>query len=116
MTAARPWPLILALLLQGGVYLAWLTQGRFVLATLLVFVAPPLLLALSALGRWRHARYLSSVAALGWFSHGVMRAWTDHPDNAPAWAALLLALLIIALASGRSARARLASRRKPTAH
>ena len=90
--------------------------GLFVLATLLVFVAPPLLLALSALGRWRHARYLSSVAALGWFSHGVMRAWTDRPDNAPAWAALLLALLIIALASGRSARARLASRRKPTAH
>lgn len=116
MKSARRWPLAVALALQGSLYLAWLTHGRFALATLLVFAVPPLLLAASAIAGWRHARYLSSVAALGWFSHGVMRAWTDHPDSTFAWAALLLALLIIALASGPGARARLASRRKPTAH
>lgn len=112
----RPWGLICILLLLAALYAGWLGSGRNGLASLLVFSAPPVLLAIALACRWRHAAYWSSVAALGWFSHGVMRAWTDRPDNLPAWAALLLALLVIALASGPAARARLASKRKPAPH
>jgi len=114
--APRPWLLITTLLLLAAVYVGWLGSGRHALASLLVFATPPLLLALALIGRWRHAGYWSSVAALGWFSHGVMRAWTDHPASLPAWAALLLALLVIALASGPAARARLASRGQRARH
>lgn len=112
----RPWWLIASLLALAVLYAGWLGHGRHALASLLVFALPPLLLAGLLLARWVQARYWCSVAALGWFSHGVMRAWADRPDSLPGVAALVLALLVIALASGPAARARLASRRKPPAH
>lgn len=108
----RPWWLVGSLLVLAALYAGWLGSGRHAVASLLVFALPPLLLAGLLLARWVQARYWCSVAALGWFSHGVMRAWTDHPDSLPGVAALALALLVIALASGPAARARLASRRK----
>lgn len=116
MSRAQRWSLIAALLAQAGLYALWLGNGRHAAAALLVFALPPALLALATFSRWRHAGYCSSVVALGWFSHGVMRAWTDHPHSMPAWAALLLALLIITVASGPAARARLASRRARHTH
>ena len=112
----RDMVLAASLALLAGLYAWWFHADRHLLAVALVFVAPPALLLLGVLAQRAAARFWAGVFALFWFSHGVMRAWTDRPDNAAAWAALLLALLIIALASGRSARARLASRRKPTAH
>lgn len=114
--SARPWWLIASLLLLAAVYAGWLGNGRHAVASLLVFALPPLLLAGLLLAHWQQARYWCSVVALGWFSHGVMRAWTDRPDSLPGVATLTLALLVIALASGPAARARLASKRKPPAH
>ena len=99
------------LLLLAALYLMWLMDGRYPTATLLVFVLPPVALATAALSGWRLAGYWSSVLALGWFSHGVMRAWTDAPALLqPLWA-IILSLAIIAVGSGPAARARLAARR-----
>ena len=100
------------LLLLAGLYCSWLTGGRQPAAVLAIFVAPPLLLGAASLLGWRLAGYWSSIAALGWFSHAVMRAWTDRPGALPAWTAMLLALAIIATASGPAARARLQQRRQ----
>ena len=93
-------------------YAGWMHKDPDAVAALLVFAGPPLLLAALAARRWRHAGYSASVLALGWLSHGVMRAWTDHPDSLPAWCVLLLALAIITVASGPAARARLQHRRQ----
>ena len=47
-----------------------------------------------------------AVLALGWFSHGVMSAWS-HPETALlAWVEIALSLLVIALASLPGLRAR----------
>lgn len=110
MTARR----LLALLLAGlGLaYALWLGRGPQPLAALLVFALPPLLLAAAALAGWRRAGFTASVLALAWFSHGVMRAWTDPPPALPAWTVLGLALAVIAVASGPAARARLRGRRR----
>ena len=99
------------LLLLAALYLIWLMDGRYPAATLLVFVLPPVALSIAALCGWRRAGYWSSVLALGWFSHGVMRAWTDAPEVLPALGAIVLSLAIIAVGSGPAARARLAARR-----
>ena len=99
------------LLLLAALYLMWLMDGRYPTATLLVFVLPPVVLATAALSGWRLAGYWSSALALGWFSHGVMRAWTNAPALLPALCATVLSLAIIAVGSGPAARARLATRR-----
>ena len=59
---------------------------------------------------WRLAPFWSGVCALGWFSHGVMSAWS-HPETARlAWVEILLSLLVIALASLPGLRARFGRR------
>lgn len=60
---------------------------------------------------WRKAGFWASVLALGWFSHGVMSAWS-HPET--RWLALIeiaLALLVIFSASLPGLRARFGKRR-----
>lgn len=99
------------LLLLAGLYLVWLMGSKHPEAVLLIFVAPPLALGIASLLGWRLAGYWSSVLALGWFSHGVMRAWTDAPDLLQPLAAIVISLAIIAAGSGPAARARLAARR-----
>lgn len=111
MSAPARWPLALLLFALAALYAVWLGGARDTAAVMAVFVAPPLLLGIARLAGWTRAGYWSSVCALGWFSHGVMRAWTDHPHSLAAWAALLLSLLVIVLASGPAARARIAFRR-----
>ncbi len=64
-----------------------------------MFTAPPLALAIAVRLGWRKAGFWASVLALGWFSHGVMSAWS-HPET--RWLALIeiaLALLVIFSAS-----------------
>ena len=99
------------LLLLAGLYLVWLMGSKHPEVVLTVFVAPPLALGVASLLGWRLAGYWSSVLALGWFSHGVMRAWTDAPDLLHPLSAIVLSLAIIAVGSGPAARARLAARR-----
>lgn len=105
------WPLALVLFCLALLYARWLGGGADNAAVMTVFVAPPLLLGACRLAGWQRAGYWSSIAALGWFSHAVMRAWVDPAPALAAWAALLLSLLAIALASGPAARARIAYRR-----
>jgi len=108
--------LALALLLLGGVFAAWFADDRHWLASHLVFTLPPLALAIALLA-WRSARarlaFWSSVLALGWFSHGVMSAWS-HADSAPwSWLEILLAIVIVFAASLPGLRARFGRRRAP---
>jgi len=88
-----------ALLALAGLFAAWFL-GRGHLATaLVVFIAPPLLLAAGVFAGNRLAIFFSGVLGLLWFSHGVMEAWAGPSNRLFACAEILLALAIIALAS-----------------
>ncbi len=100
-----------ALLALAALYLAWFHDGRNLIAALLVFVLPPLLLALPAWRGGRRAAFWAGVLALFWFSHGVMAAWTDPRQRLFAWAEILLALGVIATSSWPGLRARFGRRR-----
>ena len=97
-----------ALLALAALFAAWFL-GRGHLATaLVVFIAPPLLLAVGVLRGSRVAGFCSGVLGLLWFSHGVMEAWSNPAYRWLALAEVLLALAIILLASwpGLAARRR----------
>ncbi|GAB3058536.1 DUF2069 domain-containing protein [Stenotrophomonas tumulicola] len=107
--------LVVALLLLGAVFAIWFANDRHWLASQLLFTAPPLLLGLGLL-TWRSARprlaFWSSVLALGWFSHGVMSAWS-HRDSMPwSWLEILLAVTVIFAASLPGLRSRFGRRRR----
>lgn len=95
-----------ALLALAALFAAWLL-GRGHLATaLVVFIAPPLLLAIGVLRGSRLAGFWSGVLGLLWFSHGVMDAWSDPSVRPFALLEIVLAVVVIFLASwpGLSAR------------
>ncbi len=108
MTPARP--LALALFALTAVHVGWFWHDRHALAAMLVFAAPPALLGLLAWRGWTRAGLTAGLLALLWFSHGVMVAWTRPQERMFAFAELLLALVIIYLASMPGLRARF---RKP---
>ena len=107
--------LVATLLMLSAVFAIWFANDRHWLASHLVFTAPPLLLGVGLL-IWRSARprlaFWSSVLALGWFSHGVMSAWS-HRNSMP-WSCLeiLLAIAVIFAASLPGLRARFGRRRR----
>ncbi|MEE7548878.1 DUF2069 domain-containing protein, partial [Xanthomonas sp. Kuri4-1] len=81
--------LVGALLALAALYAGWFHDDRHRLAALLVFALPPLLLAV--LAPWhRQARFWAGVLALGWFSHGVMSAWSHPPTRTLAWLEIAL--------------------------
>lgn len=109
-----PRPLLaLMLLALSALFGWWFRDDRHVLATLLVFTAPPLVLAIGARLGSRLAVFWSGVLALGWFSHGVMTAWSHPEVRLYGWVELLLALAIVLTSSWPGLRARLG--RKPKA-
>jgi uncharacterized membrane protein len=101
-----------ALLALAALYLGWFAGDRDRLAAWLVFALPPLLLAPLA---WRgaRARFWAAVLALGWFSHGVMSAWSHPGTRALALAEIALALLVIGCASGPGMAARFGRSKPP---
>ncbi|WP_313318346.1 DUF2069 domain-containing protein [Stenotrophomonas sp.] len=105
---ARDLLLALALALLAGLYGWWFRADRHLVAVLLVFVAPPVLLLLGVLAQRASARFWAGVLALFWFSHGVMSAWSHRDTALYAWAEIALALLIVALVSVPGMRARFA--------
>lgn len=103
--------LVASLAALTGLYLFWFGTGRDPWAALAVFAAPAAALALAALRGWRRAGFWSGVLALGWFSHGVMVAWTRAPERLFAVAEIVLALVVVFAASLPGLRARFSGRR-----
>lgn len=112
MMRAMPTIVSIALLSLAVLYLAWFRDDPQRLASWLVFALPPLLLGSIA---WRSplARFWAAVFALGWFSHGVMSAWTQPAHRGFAAGEIGLALLVIGAASWNGLRARFAGTSQP---
>ncbi len=111
MTAApsRRW-LAAALVVLALTYLGWFWQDKHFLATVIVFVLPPLLLAAGVLAGRRTPPFWAGVLGLGWFSHAVMVAWSRPAEAGFAWTALLLSLVIVLASSWPGLRARFGRR------
>ncbi|MGH8053194.1 MAG: DUF2069 domain-containing protein [Stenotrophomonas sp.] len=103
--------LSLALLLLAALFAWWFRADRQLVAVLLIFVAPPLLLLAGVLAQRAVARFWAGVLALFWFSHGVMNAWAYRDVALYAWAEIALSLLIVALVSVPGVRARFARKK-----
>lgn len=101
--------LLAALFALVGLYVFWFANDPW--PALLVFAAPPLLLALAA---WRgsgRAAFWAAVLALFWFSHGVMVAWTRPLESGLASIEIMLSLVVIFAASLPGLVARFGGRR-----
>ena len=103
--------LVAALFALTVLFAAWFRADKYLLASLLVFVAPPLLLALASLRGGRRAPLWAGVLALFWFCHGVMAAWSRPAEAAYAWAEIVLSLVVIAASNGPALRAKFGRRR-----
>ena len=103
--------LIAALSALAALFAVWFRSDKHLLASLLVFVAPPLLLALASLRGGRRAPLWAGILALFWFCHGVMAAWSRPAEAGYAWAEIVLSLLVIAAANGPALRAKFGGRR-----
>lgn len=102
--------LITALLGLVALYAVWFHDDKHRIASLLVFAAPPLLLALGALARRRTAPFWAGVFALAWFSHGVMSAWTHPETRVFALIEVALALVVVFAGNAGGLRARFGKR------
>ena len=102
------------LLALAATYAGWFAGDRHGGLALLVFALPPALLALWAAFASARAAFWAGVLALGWFSHGVMLAWSE--PGVRGWAMLVVALSvgIILVANLPGLRARF-GRRPPHA-
>jgi len=103
--------LLAALPTLGLLYLIWFRHDAQWLAALVVFVLPPLALALGVWLRRARATFWTGVAALGWFAHAVMAVWVQPEVRALAWAVIGLSVLIVVAASLPGLHARFARRR-----
>lgn len=103
--------LIAALLALAAVFVAWFAPQPSPRAALAVFALPPVLLAAAALRGSRKAAFWAGVFALGWFSHGVMVAWSRPEERGHAIAEIVLALVIIFAGNFPGLRARFARKR-----
>jgi len=112
--AGSAWRRVLAgaLVALTALYLLWFGGMRSPWASLLVFAVPAAALALAVLRGWRAGGFWSGVFALGWFSHGVMVAYTRAPERLFAMAEIVLALVVVFAASIPGMQARF-SKRKP---
>ena len=102
--------LIVALIVLTGLYLLWFGGLPSPAAALMVFALPPAALAMAALRGWRQAGFWAGVCALGWFSHGIMVAWTRAPERVFASVEIVLALVVVFAASIPGMRARFAKK------
>jgi len=98
--------LVCALLALTGLYLLWFGGMPSPWAALLVFAVPAAAVAIAVLRGWRAAGFWSGVFALGWFSHGIMVAYTRAPEWLFASAEIVLALVVVFAASIPGMKAR----------
>lgn len=97
-----------ALLALAVLFAGWFRSDKHLLAAMLVFALPPVLLLGGVLANKAVARFWAGVLALFWFSHGVMSAWSHPETMVLAWIEIVLALLIVTLVSLPGMRARFA--------
>jgi uncharacterized membrane protein len=86
-------------------FAAWF-GSRHAWVALAIFAVPPLALAVWMPRAPVLAGFWAGVLALGWFSHGVMVAWSRPGERWPALAEVALALHIVRAASLPGMRAR----------
>lgn len=79
--------------------------------TLMLFAVPAVLFAIGVARGQLRAAFWSGVAALLWFSHGVMVAWTRPPESVPALIEAALSVAVVIAASVPGLRSRFAKRR-----
>jgi uncharacterized membrane protein len=109
----RPLPWILALALLQPAWHLWLAPSAslppiFVVVVMSLPILPAVLLALF---RRPSAGFWGGVAALLYFSHGVMELWSNPAVTALAWVETLLSVGMVVAASWRGLQARAAARR-----
>jgi uncharacterized membrane protein len=109
----RPLPWILALALLQPAWHLWLAPSTWLPPVFVVVVMslPILPAVLLALFRRPSAGFWGGVAALLYFSHGVMELWSNPAVTALAWAETLLSVGLVIAASWRGLQARAAARR-----
>ncbi|WP_397608725.1 DUF2069 domain-containing protein [Silanimonas sp.] len=109
----RPLPWILALALLQPVWHLWLAPSTWLPPVFVVVVMslPILPAVLLALFRRPSAGFWGGVAALLYFSHGVMELWSNPAVTALAWVETLLSVGMVVAASWRGLQARAAARR-----
>ena len=110
MSMARPLALVLFAL--AVLYAAWFAQDKHREAALLVFAAPPLVLALLAWRGWPRAAFVAGLFALAWFSHGVMVAYTRPAEAIFAWLEIVLSIVVVLAASWPGLHARRHNRKR----
>ncbi|WP_058835413.1 DUF2069 domain-containing protein [Luteimonas abyssi] len=109
---AAHWLLAGALAALAMLFVPWLAHGEHLVAALIVFVAPPLLLLAGVLRGSARARFWAGVFGLLWFCHGVMEAWSEPAVRAYAWTEILLSLVVIGSSSWPGLQARFGQRRR----
>ncbi|MFT3761032.1 MAG: DUF2069 domain-containing protein [Pseudoxanthomonas sp.] len=102
--------LVAALIALAALYAAWFRADKHLLASLIVFVAPPLLLAAGVAAGAKRAPFWAGVLALFWFCHGVMAAWSRPAEAAYAWLEIALSLLVVLASNWPGLRARFGKR------
>jgi uncharacterized membrane protein len=109
----RPLPWILALALLQPAWHLWLAPSTWLPPVFVVVVMSLPILPAVLLGLFRRpsAGFWGGVAALLYFSHGVMELWSNPAVTALAWAETLLSVGLVIAASWRGLQARAAARR-----
>ncbi|MCZ8062823.1 DUF2069 domain-containing protein [Silanimonas sp.] len=109
----RPLPWILALALLQPAWHLWLAPSTWLPPVFVVVVMSLPILPAVLLGVFRRpsAGFWGGVAALLYFSHGVMELWSNPEVTALAWVETLLSVGLVIAASWRGLQARAAARR-----
>ncbi|MFT3756446.1 MAG: DUF2069 domain-containing protein [Pseudoxanthomonas sp.] len=102
--------LISLLLTLAALYALWFRTDKHLLASMLVFVAPPLLLAIATKFGAKRAPFWAGVLALAWFCHGVMAAWSRPAEAGFALSAVALSLLAVLASNWPGLQARFGKR------
>lgn len=103
---------IVAVLALQWAWHAWLAPPQAQAWAMALFFSLPILPAfVLVLLRHRRAGFWGSLAALVYFSHGVMVAWSDPAVTGLALAQALLSAVLVVAASWDGMRARFAGRR-----
>ncbi|WP_368562836.1 DUF2069 domain-containing protein [Pseudoxanthomonas sp. UTMC 1351] len=89
----------------------WFHNDKHYLASMIVFVLPPLLMLLGVLRGSAKAAFWSGVFGLFWFSHGVMAAYSRPAEAGYASLEIVLSVMIIVASSWPGLRARFGRRR-----